>query len=310
MILKNVTQSILLFFVFILFLGFIIYISQQLLGQNKNLAMADVSEVVNNFQEIKKDNQNMPQRDWQIKNLDISAKSAISLETDLLDENKILFSKNSELKLPIASLTKLMTAVIVLDNYNLSDNIYISNKANAMDSVISDIKTGDNFSVENLLYIMLIESSNKSAYALSEKIGEPKFIQMMNQKAKSIGLNNTFFSEPTGLSNENYSTADDLAKLAEYIVKNYPEIIDISRIKEFELPNFTKILNTNQLLDEIPDIIGGKTGFTTDAKGCLLLLINNTKAKDYLIYVVLGSDNRFDEMKNIINWTNAAYKWQ
>ena len=87
--------------------------------------------------------------------------------------------------------------------------------------------------MESFLDIMLIESSNKSAYALSETMGEQAFVDLMNQKAKDIGLENTFFADPTGLSDENISTANDLAKFAEYILKNYPKIVEISGTKEF-----------------------------------------------------------------------------
>jgi len=237
---------------------------------------------------------------------DINAAGVISVESDLSGENKIIFEKNSETKLPIASLTKLMTAVIVLDNYDLSENITIDELADSQDPMKQDVKLGDNMPIENLLNVMLIGSSNKSAYALSEVMGEQKFVGLMNKKAKEIGLANTIFYDPTGLSAQNISTAGDLVKLAEYILKNYSKIADISRIKELNIPKLGKIASTNELLGEVPKIVCGKTGFTTPAKGCLLLVIENQKNNDYIINVILGTDDRFLEMRKLIDWQNAT----
>jgi D-alanyl-D-alanine carboxypeptidase (penicillin-binding protein 5/6) len=237
---------------------------------------------------------------------DINAAAAISAESNLSGGDKILFQKNSEAKLPIASLTKLMTAVVVLDNYDLSKSITVDKLADAQDPMKQDVNLGDSMPIENFLDIMLIGSSNKSAYALSEVVGEPAFVDLMNKKAKEIGLENTIFEDPTGLSTQDISTASDLTKLAEYILKNYSKIADISRIKELNIPKFGKITSTNELLGEVPEIVCGKTGFTTGAKGCLLLVVDNQKNNDYIINVILGADDRFLEMRKLIDWQNAV----
>lgn len=240
--------------------------------------------------------------------LEVNAKSAISIESNLQDINKVIFEKDSGLKLPIASLTKLMTAVVVLDNYNLSDTMAINRTADSQSPLKQDVKLGDVLSAESLLDIMLVESSNKSAYALSEFVGEQKFVDLMNQRAQAIGLKDTFFVDPTGISPEDVSTSADLAKLAEYILKNYSKISDISRLKEIYVPGFGTVSNTDELLGEISDVVCSKTGFTTAANGCLLLVINNPNNKNYLISVVLGADDRFSEMKNLVNWSSAICK--
>lgn len=239
---------------------------------------------------------------------EIIAESALSIESNLTGSSKIIFEKSADIKLPIASLTKLMTAVIVLDNYKLSDKLTVNRLSDSQDAVKQDIKLGDTLPVESLLKIMLIASSNKSAHTLAEKIGVEKFVILMNQKAKSLGLENTSFADPTGLSAQNISTAKDLAKLTEHILKNYPKIGDISREQELDVPYFGKIVNTDQLLGEIPEIVCSKTGFTTQAKGCLLLAINNPKGDGYLINVILGADDRFSEMRKIINWSSETCK--
>ncbi len=298
---RTIIKGIFLSFIFILFFGFFI-------SGLRVFFIGSISEGASNNSISDSQNILLPQEDLENLESEINAESAIVLESDLSGPeghtDKIIFEKNSELKLPIASLTKLMTAVISLNNYDLLKKITISKEADLQQAMKTDLKLGDVFSTADLLYIMLIESSNKAAYALSEQVGEKEFVALMNQRAKELGLKNTFYADPTGLSSENVSTAEDLTGLAKYILKNYPEIAQISRTKEYDVPNFGKIINTNQLLGEIPEIIGGKTGFTTDAKGCLLLVVYNPKGDDYLIYIILGADDRFSEMKKLINLTN------
>lgn len=232
---------------------------------------------------------------------DINASACISVETNLDGDQKIIFEKNNNAKFPIASLTKLMTAVVVLDNYNLSEKIVLSKEADARPPMKVDFKAGDIFTIKEYLYVMLVESSNKAAFALSEKMGHEKFINLMNKKAKDIGLQNTRFSDPAGLSQENISTIDDLTFFAKYILRSYPMIAEISTIKKYELHDFGEIENTNQLLLEVPEIILSKTGFTNEAGGCLLIILNNKKDKNYIINIILGADDRFLEMKKLIN---------
>lgn len=242
----------------------------------------------------------------EVYNLTINAKSAISVESNLKDINKIIFSKDSQMRLPIASLTKLMTAVVVLDNYDLSNTWQIDKIADSQEPMKRDVKKGDILSVKSLLEIMLIESSNKSAYALSEIIGEKKFVDLMNQKAEYFGLKDTYFVDPTGLDSANISTAVDLARFAGYILKDYPKIAGISKSKELYVTGFGTAVNTDQLIGEIPGVVCGKTGFTIAANGCLLLVTNNGKSNDYLINVILGADDRFSEMKKLISWSNSV----
>ncbi|MCX6724426.1 MAG: serine hydrolase [Candidatus Staskawiczbacteria bacterium] len=303
----NLSRAIKGLLLSLVFLGFFVYMIFGLQwvfdnfsqSQNKTVFLGSVSD---NF------------RDFNLENVtggtvliqgvvpEIRAKAAISVESNSYGEKKIIFEKDSDARLPIASLTKLMTAVIVLDNYDLSDTITVNEVADSQESVRQDVKLGDTMPVESFLDIMLVGSSNKSAYALSEKIGEQKFIGLMNQKAKDMGLDNTFFADSTGLSSRNVSTARDLIKLAEHILREYPKIANISKVKDFYVPNFGKVENTDQLLSEMPEAICSKTGFTDAAKGCLLLVVDSPKNNGYLINVILGSDDRFAEMKKLINF--------
>jgi len=237
---------------------------------------------------------------------EINAAAAISAESNLINPDKIIFEKFSHEKLPIASLTKLMTAVVVLNNpaYNFLDSVEVSETAGSQDGLKQDVKTGDVFSIENLFNIMLIESSNRSAYALSEKIGERNFVNLMNDKAKEIGLDNTNFTDPSGLSSQDISTASDLVKLAEYILKNYPKISETTKIKDLNIKNLGSIKNSDELLGQIPEVVCSKTGFTMQAKGCLLLVVRNSQDNDFIINIILGADDRFSEMKKLISNCN------
>jgi len=258
----KIISGVFLSLVFLSMFGFFVLATGEIFIENKASAVASVVDSIK------------PE-------LNLTASAAISTEVNFHGPDKILFAKGIKKKLPIASLTKLMTAVVAVDNYDLSD-------------------------VSDLLHMMIIGSCNKSALALSERIGEEKFVGLMNQKAKEIGMLDTYFVEPAGLSENNYSTAEDLVVLVKYILADakYSEIINISREEEFYLESVGTFKNTNQLLAELPDIIGGKTGFTEEAKGCLILITYNGKSNDYIIDIVLGSDDRFLEMKKIINYIN------
>jgi D-alanyl-D-alanine carboxypeptidase (penicillin-binding protein 5/6) len=196
----------------------------------------------------------------------------VSVETNLEGKQKVLFEKNIDSVLPIASITKLMTAVVAIDN-----------------------RTQQNIQLQ----MMIVGSSNEAANVLAGEVSN--FVDLMNQKAREIGLEKTIFADPTGLSSQNISTVKDLAKFTEYILKNYPEIAQISKIKQLYVPRIGIIENTDQLLQEVPDAVCSKTGFTNDAKGCLLLVVRNKQNNDYLINIVLGADDRFVEMRKLIS---------
>jgi D-alanyl-D-alanine carboxypeptidase len=277
------------------------------LNFNPQNYLSSISGGIQNNQQI-----NYPQNLVASQVPQIDAESAISVESDLSRTSKILFEKSSNNKLPIASLTKLMTAVVVIDRYNLSDTAVVDKIADSQSPLKQDIKLGDIMTVDNLLKIMLVKSSNKAAYTLAERsngeTGVKNFVALMNQKAKEMGLDSTFYVDPTGLNPDNISTASDLIKLTEYILKNYPEIAEISRQRKINVPGFGTIENSDPLLGGIPDVVCSKTGFTAEAKGCLLLVIDKPGSDNYLINVVLGADNRFFEMQKLISWSNAACK--
>lgn len=263
-----------------------------------------------------------PLRNWQVEELKIKAKSAISVLLNDEGRQRILFEKNSNKILPIASLTKLMTANIVLENYDLSREIQISEKAVTQEGETGKLKAGKIFPTKYLLYPLLIESSNGAAFSLVNdynEMGEEKFVELMNLKAKELGLKNTNFVNFTGLDPQtkfgleepnrtlNSSTAEDLVKLTQYLLKKplIWEILSTQKFNRYE----AELINTNKLLKEIPGVIGGKTGYTEKAGGCMLLVLKAPKNQGLLINIILGSGDRFGEMEKLVNWVNIAYKW-
>ncbi len=240
-----------------------------------------------------------------IDELNINAESAISVGVDGKADEKVLFKKNEEKKLPMASLAKLMTTVVVLENYNLSEKVKVNKLAEAEIEDQGNLKEGEVFSVKGLLYMTLIESNNRATQILSGVIGSGKFVEKMNKKAEDLGLKDTHFEDSTGISPNSYSTAKDVAKLSEYLFLNYPLFREIISYKEFNLYSSDglfhhKLVNTNKLIGE-PSIIGGKTGWTEEARGCFMTIQKNSKNGNYLIHVILSAEDRFEEMKKLIN---------
>lgn len=282
----------------------------------------------------------LPIRKSEISDIDIDAKAAIVLD---VATDKILYNKNIGEKFPIASLTKLMTALIVLDEINLDDMVTISEEAIKTEGEKVNLIPKEKITAENLLYALLVASSNDAAMALAEYISNNfiinsfnpsdffkeaknknnpqktesifRFVKLMNQKAQLIGLKNTHFSNPSGLDKEeNYSTAYDLAHLTKYALER-PLVWEILRIQETDISSFDgKIIhhleNTNQLLGKLPNIAGGKTGYTDKAGKCLILVVGDTADNHQIISVVLNAQDRFTETEKLVKWTFEAYSWQ
>jgi serine-type D-Ala-D-Ala carboxypeptidase (penicillin-binding protein 5/6) len=211
-----------------------------------------------------------------------------------------------------------MTALIVLENYDLDKTITITEEAFHQDlSRLNNLYFGEQYKVKEILYPLLMESSNTAAYALAQQSND--FVDLMNQKAQELGMTSTFFINSSGLDplnptdTANYSSARDIALLIENLLDK--EIIwEILSLPEYPLvrsDGFIKhnIVNTNALLQEIPGIMGGKTGTTARALQCFVLVMKKNP-DDYLIIVVLGSRNRFQEAKEIISWINNGYYWE
>lgn len=226
---------------------------------------------------------------------------------------RVLFNKGGMERKSIASLTKIMTAIVVLENVDKDFVITVSNKAASIGGSTVGIKKGDKIKVENLLYGLLMSSGNDCAIALAEGTcgNVENFCNAMNKKAKEIGAKNTNFVTPHGLDNEmHYSTCLDMAKIMNYALQN-KKIAEIMQTKEKDVNfgSFNKRLrNTNRLLHNEKNITGGKTGYTSLANRCLAV---SAKKNDLeVIAVLLGSQDtniRFNEAKEVLDMCLLKY---
>ena len=245
----------------------------------------------------------------------IDAKSALVLD---VKTNAVLYSKNSNENLPIASITKIMTGLVVLDNIDLDEVVTISRKAFDRGGSKNGLSVGEKITAGNLLKVMFVNSNNIAAYALAEHTSGnvDDFVRLMNKKADSIGLENTEFLNPSGLDSENgnnVSTAYEVARLVNYSLKE-SLIWEILRIQKITVTSTNEkikhnLKNTNLLLGKLKNITGGKTGLTNNAGQCLVLAVGDPENNHKIISVVLDSGDRFLETKKLTNWIFENYKW-
>lgn len=244
---------------------------------------------------------------------DLNCKSAI-----LMDKNsgKILYDYNSNNQVPIASVTKLMTILLTLEQVengklNLEDKITVSENASGMGGSQIFLDANAEYSIGNLLKSVIVASANDSSVALAEHIAgsESNFVRLMNEKAHELGMTNTYYSNCTGLPTpDGLSTAHDqalvLAEVLDYdTYHNYSSIW----LEDFVHPNgrTTQMTNTNKLSRFYSGCIGGKTGSTNQAKYCLA--VGARRGDTELISVVLGAENSKDRFKMASDLLNYGF---
>jgi D-alanyl-D-alanine carboxypeptidase (penicillin-binding protein 5/6) len=209
---------------------------------------------------------------------------------------RVLYAKNPELRLLPASTTKLMTALVVIEKAKLTDVVTVSPRAAGAPPTRAGLKAGDKVTIETLLYAALMKSANDAAVALAEGVAgsEEEFVRMMNRKALAIGANDTHFINANGLPGKGqYITAYDLSKIMRQAIK-YPVLKEIlgTRITEIstETGKTMFIKNTNKLLWSDEELLGGKTGYTNQARHCFVCF--GERDKDTLVVALLGSPRR------------------
>lgn len=224
---------------------------------------------------------------------------------------EIIWGKNENEKKAMASTTKIMTAIVVLEKGNLSDVVTISKKAANTGGSRLKINTNDKISVLDLLYGLMLRSGNDAAVALAEYVGGSieGFAKLMNKKAIEIGLKNTHFVTPHGLDNiEHYTTAYELAVLTDYAMQNekFSKIVN-TKNTTISINGVTRnIYNTNELLGTINGVNGVKTGFTNNAGRCLVT--SCTRNGNQIITVVLGCDAKKYRTSDSIKLIEYAFK--
>lgn len=219
------------------------------------------------------------------------------------ESGKQIFGWEVEKRWPIASLAKLMTAVVTLENIPANEIIEITEKDMRQEGSSGNFKTGEKFKLNDLIKAVILVSSNDAASAFATHFGEEKFVAAMNKKTEELNMNNTYFADPTGLSSKNQSTVSDLMKLTEYIQQTNPQVFAISRktkdtIVEIKTGKRRVIANINAFAGR-NGFLGGKTGSTPEAGGNLISLFDIRGATKTVI--ILGAEDRFAETEKIKN---------
>ena len=257
--------------------------------------------------------------------------SLYSLSAALIDgeTGRVLYDKDGNTSRPMASTTKIMTLIIALEYGNPDEIVTVSSYASKMPDVQLGIKEGEQYKLGDLYYSLMLESHNDVAVAIAEHIGGDVngFAKMMNDKAKELGLNNTYFITPNGLDEtDSYgthsTTAIELAKLMKYCTMDSPQnelFNSICTTKEYSFSdynnsiNFT-VYNKNALLDMMEGVIAGKTGFTADAGYCYVATIKKENKTFVVALLGCGWPNnkgyKWEDTKRLINYAIHNYEYR
>lgn len=260
--------------------------------------------------------QPLPQITEEINEPNLTAGSVLAVD---LNSGKILYEQNGDTQRPIASLTKLMTALIIAEEELPGSVVEISQNAAEMEGSVVWLNAGEEITVKDLMYGMMIASGNDAAMALAEyNAGSMEnFVRKMNQKAEKLGLTNTRYANPMGFdSGFNYSTARDLALLSMYALQNefLMEPVDLTTYEVESKSGIThEYLSTNKLLDQDlgldgVEIHGLKTGRTPDAGECLISLFT-FEGDQKILTVILASEERFTDTQKLVDWIYSSYEW-
>ena len=245
---------------------------------------------------------------------DISKEPSINSRAAIIydrSSHSILFGKKEYEKRKMASTTKIMTAIIVIENSKLDDIVTVSSKSAGTGGSRLGLKKNDKISVRDLLYGLMLCSGNDAAVALAEHVSGdlPGFATLMNKKCEFLNLNSTHFVTPHGLDNDaHYTTAYELAIITDYALKN-ENFSKIVRTKNYtvSINGKTKnISNTNELLGNLDGVYGVKTGFTNGANRCLVTSVKRGNMD--LICIVLGSDTKKDRTRDSVQLIEYAFK--
>ena len=260
--------------------------------------------------------QPLPQTNDEESRVEITAQSAIAID---LNSGKILYEKNAEQKRPIASLTKLMTGLIISEEETPYTVIEVSQNAAGTEGSTIFLNAGERITIKDLVYGMMIASGNDSAMALAEyNAGSiSNFVKKMNLRAEKLGLKDTHYSNPMGFDNEqNFSTARDVALLSMYVLQN-DFLTTPANLERYEIESKSGILHefvsTNELLNKtlnVPGVYveGLKTGRTPEAGECLVTIATD-KDNNRILTVVLASEDRFQDTQNLIEWAYTNHRW-
>lgn len=238
---------------------------------------------------------------------EITAKAAFFIETH---SGRVLYQKDIHERLPIASLTKIMTAITALETAKLSDVYTVSDTAANMEPDHMGLLPGEKLTLRELLDGVFLESANDAAEVIAEGSGNrDEFINLMNEKAGQIGMNDTKFINPTGLDEDGkdqYSSAYDVVLMARYAETHFPFLVDITSQPEMDLPATPThreyyLISGISLVTTYPGVVGFKIGYTPSAGLTIVTLAR--KNNDEVLGVVLNSDDRRNETRELLDYS-------
>lgn len=254
-----------------------------------------------------------PIRDTRIPDPDPDASEAL---LEYVDSGTILYQKNANTQVPVASLTKLVSALVVRDLFQSDDIVTVASGSVRVDGEKQTLYLNERIKVRDLLAMMLVESSNDAAYALASyaQTRGVDFIAAMNAKARTLGMNDCLFRDPAGLDDTAYCTAVDMMRVVTVILHQASDLLPIMATKELVVHSADgtidhEVKSTDELLGVVPGIIGGKTGNTDAALGCLILVVKLPDDRGTLASVVLGSRARFSDTQLLVSWAQQAYRF-
>ncbi len=236
----------------------------------------------------------------------ITAVSALSYD---LTENKLIYEKDIKRRLPLASLTKIMTSVIALENMPLDQELKVSKRAAEIGENSMGLPFGETLKLKDLLYGLILLSGNDAAETIAENspMGRDNFVYLMNKEAEDMGLSDTRFTNPSGLEGDGlqYSSSYDLLVMTRYALQN-PVFADIAQTVKYEIPETQDhsayyLFNETNLLTSYPGVKGVKTGYTYEAGLCLVTYLEHNGRK--IIAVLLNAQNRRQEMKDLLDYS-------
>ncbi|MES2986072.1 MAG: serine hydrolase [Patescibacteria group bacterium] len=228
-----------------------------------------------------------------------------------LETGEIIVEKNSETIYPIASVSKLMTALVAREKMDMQTVAIVSRDASRAYGAQGGLALGEKIRLRDLLFPLLMESSNDAAEVFADQYGHVKFIEEMNKKAISLEMYNTYYGDPSGLDPKNTSTPKDLLALARYIHMNDPEIYDMTRVKQFSIKGHIWY-NGNRLLP-MAGFAGGKNGYIDQARQTTVSLFDVNLAKGgyrTVVVVILRSDAKDNDVVRLINYLKKSVIYQ
>jgi len=226
---------------------------------------------------------------------------------------QILFSQNTEKILPIASITKLMTASVTLEEIQPTTQIQVSAQAfgSPGEGGRGQLRLHEKIEVSDLLYPLLLVSSNDASEVLAEALGRNNFIKKMNEQARNLSMSNTIFDDPSGLSSKNISTVLDLFTLTQHLYQNHPTVFEITKLRQYSQGNRTWT-NSNRYSGN-ENYHGGKTGFTNKAKRTGIALFSipfEGYGERTIALIVLRTDNRVEDYTNLLSAVKSGVRYE